>query len=414
MRTRVRESDVRTLILQFTDILGSLKAVMTPLRGVERALAGDVMFDGSALEGFVRVEEADMRLLPDVDTFVVDSWQDGVARLICDIANPDGTPFDGCPRTQLKRQLARLSARGLDLEVLSEPEFFLYEQGTAVETEDLAGYFDFSPEDRGEAVRRAAVDALESMGVPVAAHHHEVSPGQHEIDLDACDALCAADRLAWLRIAIHSIAPTFGTYATFMPKPRFGINGSGLHLHLRLLQAGEDVLADGADRHGLSSVGKRALAGLLQHAPAMTAVANPLVNSYKRLTPGYEAPVTVNWSLHQRSPLVRVVPGKPLSLEWRSPDPAANPYLVLAVAAAAMLDGIDRQLTLPPPLESSTGERLPADLSQAVQELARDEVIAGALGVTIARNLREAKEIEWEIYQSQVHAWELEQYLRTF
>jgi glutamine synthetase len=425
-------ASVSLVRLQFTDILGVVKNVAIPATSLAAALAGQVLFDGSAVEGFVRSEEADVYLLPDPDTFALDPPAgDGVrtARLVCDIVNPDRSPYAGCPRSALKRVLAHGAGLGFQVRVAPEVEFFLFErdgEGRAtIRTQDQGGYFDLSPGDRGEEVRRQAVLELLNMGFRVEASHHEVAPGQHEIDLAPADALVAADQLVTLRVVVREVARRYGCHATFIPKPVSGINGSGLHLHQYLDRGGDNALgADGV----LSPVGRQYLAGLLHHAPGFTAVTNPLVNSYKRLVPGYEAPIYVVWSEANRSPLVRVVTAPPaqLHLELRSPDPSANPYLAWAATIRAGLDGVERQLVPPKPQARSAGGtweherergapvRLPDSLSRALEEFRRDLLMRDALGDRIWQRFLEAKRIEWDVYSEQVHAWELDQYLTVY
>lgn len=427
---RAREAGVQLVRLQFTDILGVVKNVVIPAHALADALAGHVLFDGSAVLGFVRSEEADVYLLPDPDTFRVDppaGADPPVARMVCDIVNPDASPFPGCPRSALKRVLAEARAMGFCIDVAPEIEFFVFERDRAgratVRTEDQAGYFDLAPGDVGEDVRRAAVLELLAMGFPVAASHHEVAPGQHEIDLAPVDALQAADLLVTLRVVVREVARRHHAHATFLPKPVTGINGSGLHLHQHVWVNGQNALADGTE---LSAIGRQYLAGLLQHAPGYTAVTNPLVNSYKRLVPGYEAPIYVGWSDASRSPLVRVVSAPPdrVHLELRSPDPAANPYLAWAVTIRAGLDGVARRLGLPKaqprhvPAAADAERlglgRLPDSLASALDAFRRDSLMRDALGEHMAERFLEAKRIEWSVYAAEVHAWEIDQYLNVY
>ena len=427
---RAHEAGVQLVRLQFTDILGVVKNVVIPAAALADALGGHVLFDGSAVLGFVRSEEADVYLLPDPDTFRVDppaGADPPVARIVCDIVNPDASPFPGCPRSALKRVLAEALAMGFRIEVAPEVEFFVFERDrvgrATIRTEDQAGYFDLAPGDMGEDVRRAAVLELLAMGFPVAASHHEVAPGQHEIDLAPVDALRAADLLVTLRVVVREVARRHGGHATFLPKPVTGINGSGLHLHQQVWANGRNALADAGQ---LSETGRQYLAGLLQHAPGYTAVTNPLVNSYKRLVAGYEAPIYVGWSDASRSPLVRVVNALPdrLHLELRSPDPAANPYLAWAVTIRAGLDGVARRLALPKPQPRHVSAdadaerlglgRLPDSLASALDAFRRDALMRDALGEHIAERFLEAKRIEWNVYAEEVHAWEIDQYLNVY
>lgn len=433
---RVKQLDVRFIRLQFTDILGIIKNVDIPTEQLPKALDGNLLFDGSSIEGFVRIEESDMLLKPDPATFTVFPWQEqgegATARLICDVYNADGTPFEGDPRGTLKRVLAKAEAMGYTMMVGPEPEFFLFQRDPdgrpSTRTNDQGGYFDLGPLDRGEECRRDIVLALQKMGFEIEASHHEVAPGQHEIDFKYADAVTTADNIATFRFVVRTIALQHGLHASFMPKPLYAAAGSGMHLHQSLFRGSENAFHDPAKESELSTVALQYLAGILAHAPAFTAVCNPLVNSYKRLVPGYEAPVYIAWSERNRSPLVRIPARRGLStrVEVRSPDPSCNPYLGLAVTLAAGLDGIKHQLTPPPPVNRNiyamtAAEReaegivsLPGTLREALRELQRDEVVQDALGPHIYANFLDAKLIEWDIYRSQVHAWELDQYLGIF
>lgn len=431
-----RALNVKFVRLQFTDILGVVKNVAIPVEALERALDREIMFDGSSIEGFVRVEEADVYLVPDPDTFQVfpsQSHADGTtARLMCDIANPDGTPYPGCPRSALKRILAEVEALGYRVTVAPEAEFFLFErdaQGMATtRTTDQAGYFDLSPVDLGEEARREMVVELERMGFAIDATHHEVAPGQHEIDLHQDDALRTADNIATFRFVVRTVARLHNFHATFMPKPLQGLNGSGLHLHQALYANSNNVFDDPKGTNGLSKTALRYIAGLMHHAQAYTAVTNPLVNSYKRLVPGYEAPVYVAWSAGIRSPMIRVPSerGQGTRIELRSPDPACNPYLALAMTIRAGLDGIQQKMEAPPAVtrniyRMSADERmalgvqnLPSNLGTALDALEADAVMMEAMGDHIAERYIEAKRIEWDVYRQQVHEWEIEQYLSMY
>lgn len=429
---RARDEGVVFVQLQFTDILGSMKAVAIPATRLERAFQDGVMFDGGAIEGFVRLDEADTYLWPDPETFAVFPWDEPggkTARLICDIKTPDGRVFPGCARSTLRRVLAEAESDGYTFVVGAEPEFFLFPIRPDGEVDctpqDRAGYFDQGPVDSGEAARRAMVLALTAMGFEIEASHHEVAPGQHEIDFRATPALRTADNITTFRFVTRTIALQHGLHATFMPKPIYGQNGSGLHLHLGLRRHGGDCFR-GKDGH-LSEVGRHFVAGILAHIGAITAVANPLVNSYKRLVPGYEAPVWAYWSESHPSALVRVTEQDgECRLEFRSPDPSCNPYLALAVCLAAGLDGIRRRLPSPPPVAKSAArltsaerrelaiEPMPSTLKEALRALRNDPVIKAALGEHLWQHFLEAKELEWEVYENQVHAWERDQYLRTF
>jgi glutamine synthetase len=432
----VKELNVHFIRLQFTDILGTMKNVAIPVKQLDKALDGELMFDGSSIEGFVRIEESDMYLRPDPNTFTLFPWRPteggSVARLICDVYNPDGTPFAGCPRCTLKRVVERAAKQGYTMMAGSEPEFFLFtrtpEGGATTHTHDQAGYFDLSPVDKGEEARRELVLTLEQMGFEIEASHHEVAPGQHEIDFKYTDALTTADNIATFRIVVRTIAMRHGLHATFMPKPIFGISGSGMHIHQSLFKDGQNAFFDPNGPEQISEVGMSYIGGLMAHATGMTAINNPLVNSYKRLVPGYEAPVYVAWSGRNRSPLIRVPArrGNGTRCELRSPDPSCNPYLALAVQLAAGLDGVEKKITPPPPVNQniyamSPQEReqlgirsLPQSLRDALDAMEQDELICATLGEHIYTQFMRAKEIEWEMYRAQVTQWELDQYLASF
>ncbi|MDN5325950.1 MAG: glutamine synthetase [Moorella sp. (in: firmicutes)] len=430
----VEEMNVRFIRLQFTDIFGVLKNVAITPAELEKALDGELMFDGSSIHGFVRIEESDMYLRPDPSTFAIFPWRpmDGaVARLICDVYNPDGTPFAGCPRGVLKRVLAEAEAMGYTMYAGPEAEFFLFHtngQKPTLVTHDQAGYFDLSPVDLGEDARRDMVFSLEAMGFEVEASHHEVAPGQHEIDFKYDNALATADKIATFKFVVRTIAQRHGLHATFMPKPVAGINGSGMHTHQSLFKEGRNAFYDPDDPLELSKVAYYYIGGLMHHARALTAITNPTVNSYKRLVPGFEAPVYIAWSPRNRSPLIRVPAkrGASTRIELRNPDPSCNPYLALAVMLKAGLDGIKKQIQPPAPAERNIYEMtpaerrdlgigsLPGDLKEALAELSRDEVIRDALGDHVYRHFVEAKEKEWEQYRIQVHQWEVDHYLTLF
>ncbi|HEU5174282.1 MAG TPA: glutamine synthetase family protein [Gemmatimonadaceae bacterium] len=427
--------NVRSMRLQFTDILGVNKNVEIPRSQFEKALAGDIMFDGSSIEGFVRVEESDMLLNPDLATFQVFPWgpsESRIARVICDINLPDGSPFPGDPRGVLKRQIERAAAHGYSMNAGMEAEFFLFKPGSdgapTTVTHDVGSYFDLAPADLGEDARRAMVDVLEQMGFEVEASHHEVAHGQHEIDFRYADALTTADHLATFRFVVKHVAQQFGLVASFMPKPIYGQAGSGMHTHQSLFADGKNAFHDPAAQWELSRVALHYIGGLLRHARGMCAITNPLVNSYKRLVPGYEAPVNVAWSMRNRSPLVRVPErrGPGTRVELRSPDPAANPYLALAVMLAAGLSGIETGADWREPVneniwEMSFRERrrlriddLPHDLNEALDELEKDAVMTEALGEHITKHYIAAKRQEWREYITQVSQWELDNYLMKY
>jgi glutamine synthetase len=427
--------DVRFLRLQFTDIMGVNKNVEVPRSQFEKAFDGQIMFDGSSIEGFVRIEESDMLLAPDLDTFRVFPWgaEDGVvARLICDIQNPDESPFAGCPRSALKRQIARAKKLGFEMMAGCEAEFFLFHKdadgNATTATHDTAGYFDVGPVDRGERARRLIVADLEEMGFEVEAAHHEVAPGQHEIDFKYADALATADDLATFKLVVRSAAERYDLAASFMPKPIFGQNGSGMHTHQSLFKDGKNAFFDPKTEWQLSKTALSYIAGLIGHARGFCAVTNPLVNSFKRLVPGYEAPVNVAWSMRNRSPMIRIPDrrGTGTRCELRMPDPASNPYLALAVQLAAGLDGVEKKLVPPDPVNKNiftmtVRERrhhkiddLPRDLHEALDVLEKDEVVMSALGEHIGGRFVEAKRAEWSEYISRVSEWEIEKYLGLY
>ncbi|KIL73253.1 type I glutamate--ammonia ligase [Bacillus badius] len=432
----VQEENVTFIRLQFTDILGTIKNVEIPSSQLEKALSNKMMFDGSSIEGFVRIEESDMYLYPDLDTFVIFPWtaeKGKVARLICDIYHPDGTPFEGDPRSNLKRILNEMKAMGFtDFNVGPEPEFFLFKLdekgGVTLELNDSGGYFDLAPTDLGENCRRDIVLELEEMGFEIEASHHEVAPGQHEIDFKYTDAVKACDDIQTFKLAVKTIARKHGLHATFMPKPLYGVNGSGMHCNLSLFRDGENVFYDKEGDLELSDTARQFVAGILKHAPNFTAITNPTVNSYKRLVPGYEAPCYVAWSARNRSPLIRIPASRGLStrVEVRSVDPSANPYLAMAVQLAAGLDGIKNQLTPPAAVDQniyamSKKEReesnivdLPPTLAQAIKNFQKDEVMTQALGPHLCEHFIEAKVIEWDLFRTQVHPWEREQYITQY
>ncbi len=430
------EENVKFIRLQFTDILGTIKNVEIPISQLEKALDNKMMFDGSSIEGFVRIEESDMYLYPDLNTWVVFPWtaeKGKVARLICDIYNADGNPFDGDPRSNLKRVLKEMEQLGFtDFNLGPEPEFFLFKLDAkgepTLELNDQGGYFDFAPTDLGENCRRDIVLELEEMGFEIEASHHEVAPGQHEIDFKYADALTACDQIQTFKLVVKTIARKHGLHATFMPKPLYGVNGSGMHMNLSLFTNGKNAFYEPTGDLEMSDTARQFIAGILKHSPNFTAVTNPTVNSYKRLVPGYEAPCYVAWSARNRSPLIRIPSSRGLStrVEVRSVDPAANPYLAMAVLLKAGLDGIKNKMTPPAPVDRniyvmSKEERieegiidLPATLAQALDLLKTDEVIVSGLGEHIFEHFIEAKEIEWDMFRTVVHPWEREQYMSMY
>jgi glutamine synthetase len=432
---RAEQEKVKFLRLQFTDILGTIKNVEIPDRQFRDALNGEIMFDGSSIEGFVRIEESDMYLRPDLDTFAVFPWGnpggEKVARMICDIYRPDGEPFEGCPRSTLKRVIALAAGQGYVMNAGPEAEFFLFQRRNGLpttETHDTGSYFDLTPVDQGEEVRREIVLALEAMGFHVEAAHHEVAAGQHEIDFRYDDVLATADNISTFRFVVKNVAVRHDLHATFMPKPLFGINGSGMHTHQSLFSNGKNIFFEPDGPWQLSPPCLYYIGGLLRHAKGFCAITNPLVNSYKRLVPGYEAPTNIAWSERNRSPLVRVpaARGDATRIELRMPDPSCNPYLALAVILRSGLDGIEKQVDPGPPVNKniykmSHRERrhlrideLPMNLSEALDELEKDDLIRETLGDHIFNHFVEAKREEWFDYIRQVSPWEVERYLAAY
>ncbi|MDD1505630.1 MULTISPECIES: type I glutamate--ammonia ligase [unclassified Lysinibacillus] len=432
----IEEKNVSFIRLQFTDILGTIKNVEIPVSQLDKALENKMMFDGSSIEGFVRIEESDMYLYPDLDTFVVFPWtseKGKVARFICDVFTAKGEPFAGDPRNNLKRILKKMEDMGFtSFNLGPEPEFFLFKLDAkgepTLEVNDHGGYFDLAPTDLGENCRRDIVLELEEMGFEIEASHHEVAPGQHEIDFKYADAITACDNIQTFKLVVKTIARKHGLHATFMPKPLFGEAGSGMHFNVSLFKGKENAFYDESTELGLSETAMQFMAGVLAHVQGFTAVTNPTVNSYKRLVPGYEAPCYVAWSAQNRSPLIRIPSARGLStrVEVRSVDPSANPYLAMAVILEAGLEGIRRSLTPPAAINRniyvmSDEERkangianLPAALDDALVLLAQDEVAQAALGEHIYANFKEAKEIEFDMYRTTVHQWERDQYLKMY
>lgn len=432
----IEEKNVSFIRLQFTDILGTIKNVEIPVSQLDKALENKMMFDGSSIEGFVRIEESDMYLHPDLDSFVVFPWtseKGKVARFICDVYTAKGEPFAGDPRNNLKRILKKMEDMGFSSFNLGpEPEFFLFKLDAkgepTLEVNDHGGYFDLAPTDLGENCRRDIVLELEEMGFEIEASHHEVAPGQHEIDFKYADAITACDNIQTFKLVVKTIARKHGLHATFMPKPLFGEAGSGMHFNVSLFKGKENAFFDESTELGLSETAMQFMAGVLSHVQGFTAVTNPTVNSYKRLVPGYEAPCYVAWSAQNRSPLIRIPSARGLStrVEVRSVDPSANPYLAMAVILEAGLEGIRRNLTPPAAINRniyvmSDEERkangianLPPALDDALALLAKDEVAKAALGEHIYANFKEAKEIEFDMYRTTVHQWERDQYLKMY
>jgi glutamine synthetase len=435
---KVVADGVKFISLQFTDIVGTIKSVtITPGR-LEEAVEKGIWFDGSSIEGFARIYESDMVLHPDVNTYRLLPWEPEErrrARIICDVYSPDGQPFEGDPRYILRRAIAASAEMGYTYNVGPELEFFLFKMDEEPQIRpvphDVGGYFDFSPRDLASTVRGDIVTALQGMGMEVETSHHEVATGQHEIDIRYADALTSADNAMTLRYTVKAVAATHGLYATFMPKPIFGINGSGMHTHQSLFTvAGENALYDPNDKYRLSKVAYSFIAGQMEHARALSAVVAPTVNSYKRLTPGYEAPVYICWGQINRSALIRIpryLPGREDSTraELRCPDPSCNPYLAFAVMLQAGLDGIRRGLTPPPPVEEDVYDfddyrlkelniaTLPGTLEEAIDALERDDLLKIALGPHTYQRYIEAKRREWDEYRIQVTDWEIARYLQT-
>ena len=431
----VEENGVKFIRLQFTDILGTLKNVAITDRQLEKALNNQCMFDGSSINGFVRVEESDMYLRPDLDTFVIFPWrpqQGKVARLICDVYMPDGTPFEGDPRYILKKAINKAEAMGYTMNVGPECEFFLFEVDNdgnpTLKTNDKGSYFDLGPIDLGENARRDMTLALENMGFEIETSHHEVAAGQNEIDFKYADALVTADNVTTFKYVVKSIAQRHGLYATFMPKPLHGVNGSGMHVNISLIKDGKNAFYNEEDQLGLSSVAYNFIAGVLKHIKEICPITNPLVNSYKRLVPDYEAPVYIAWSAKNRSPLIRVpsARGEGTRIEFRSPDPSSNPYLVLACLLLAGLEGIKDNLEPPKCIDRNIFnlsreerkreniENLPESLHEAIAYMQKSDLVKEALGKNTFEYYIKAKEVEWDNYRTQVHQWEINSYLSKY
>jgi len=427
----VKEKNIHFIQFWFTDVLGMLKSFSVSPSELETALQEGMGFDGSSIEGFARIEESDMIAMPDPATFSVIPWLDQngpVARVFCDIVNPDLTPYEGDPRYALKKMIKRAEDKGYTFFVGPELEYFYFTGNQTPEILDRGGYFDMSPSDLGGDIRRATVKTLQQMGITVEYSHHEVAQSQHEIDLRYGDALKMADTVMTSRITVKEIAGKFGMYATFMPKPILGQNGSGMHVHQSLFRGENNAMYDPSDAFHLSDLAKHYIAGLLKHAREITAVTSQWVNSYKRLVPGYEAPVYISWARRNRSTLVRVPmykPGKEKAtrIEYRSPDPSCNPYLTFAVMLAAGLEGIEKKYPLPAPVEEDIYTMppekrkkkkiydLPGSLVEAVQEVEKSRVVRDALGEHIFKKFIENKRVEWDFYRMHVSRFEIDKYL---
>ncbi len=432
----VREEDIKFIRLQFTDIFGQLKNVAITASQIEKAVNDQIMLDGSSIEGFVRINESDQYLYPDLDSFVIFPWSSQygrVARLICDIHDPDGAPFVGDPRGVLERALEKARAMGYDdFNVGPEAEFFLFqtdgEGKPTTKTNDEASYFDLGPLDHGEPTRREICLALEQMGYEIEASHHEVAQGQHEIDFKYQDALHCADSVMTFKLAVKVLAQKNGLHATFMPKPIFGVAGSGMHINMSLFKKGKNVFYDQKGEKGLSKTAYSFIAGVLHHMKGIAAITNPLVNSYKRLVPGYEAPCYMAWSASNRSALIRIpaARGQATRLELRCPDPCCNPYLALAVCLAAGLDGIEKGMTPPPEITENIFEMtpaarrrkgidaLPGSLEEALTALKKDKFILDVLGEHVSGQYIAGKQAEWDEYRTRVSSWERDKYIINY
>ncbi len=432
---KAEELKIRFVRLKFTDLMGIPKNIEVPIRDFKEALDGNIMFDGSSVQGFCRIEESDMYLQPDLDTFMVNPWEEEqyVARIICDIVNPDKTPFEGCARTNLKRVLAEIDKMGYSANFGPEMEFYIFERDEqnkpTTKTNDQASYFDLSPVDLGEELRRDMVITLEKLGFEVKTSHHEVGPGQHEIDFQYSDGITTADRIMVLKLTSKTIAMWHNLHVTFMPKPVYGIPGSGMHTNISLFKDGNNTFYDPESKYGLSKEALYFIGGIMKHAKGLTAITNPLVNSYKRLTSGFEAPVYIAWSHRNRSPLIRIPTvrnGKAARVELRSPDPSCNPYLAFAVILTAGIDGIQKKIMPPDPINENMYamddaklkkygiECLPNNLKDALEEFKKDKLLHQGLNEHIMDNYLRAKYKEWELYSLQVYDWELEQYLANY
>jgi len=423
--------DVKFVRMWFTDILGQLKSFAITPRELEGAFEEGMGFDGSSIQGFARIDESDMLAKPDPTTFQIVPWrpkENAVARMFCDILQPDGSPYEGDPRYILKRNLERLKKEGYTYYVGPELEYFYFKQNSKPEVLDHGGYFDLTTLDAGSDLRRDTILTLESMGIQVEYSHHEVAPSQHEIDLRYQDALTMADQVMTHRIVVKEIAQRYGYYASFMPKPIFGVNGSGMHVHQSLFKGAKNAFFEPSDKYHLSEICKGYIAGLLHYAPEITAITSQWVNSYKRLVPGYEAPVYITWARRNRSTLVRVPmykPGKEKAtrIEYRSPDPACNPYLAFSVMLAAGLAGVEEKLELRPPIERDVyhmteSERakegissLPGSLIEAIGLTEQSELVRKALGEHVFTKFITSKKVEWDRYRIHVTEWELDEYL---
>ena len=436
IRYFIKEYNIKFVKLQFVDINGQVKNMSIPSEHIDKALANELMLDGSSIKGFRSIETSDMYFYPDINTFQILPWRerDGVnaARLICDIHNSDGTPFEGCPRCNLKRVMKEAEKLGFSMNLGPEAEFFLFAKdkngNITTTTQDSAGYYDVGPEDLGENVRGDIILALQEMGFDIEASHHEVADGQHEIDFRYADILTTADNVATFKVAVKAIAARHNLHATFMPKPIFGINGSGMHCNVSLFKDGKNAFYDENAQYQLSDYAKYSIGGMLKHVKSITAITNPTVNSYKRLVPGYEAPVYMAWSLANRSALLRVPAKRGMStrVELRSPDPSCNPYLAFATILAACLDGVRNKIEPPKPVEANIYklsdrdrkkmkiESLPGSLEEALGYMEKSLIAKTALGDHILDEFLTAKEIEWDSFRTYVSQWEIDKYLARY
>lgn len=433
VRNIVKEMDISFVQFWFTDVLGVLKSFAITPSELEEGMTEGMGFDGSSIEGFARIEESDMIAKPDPTTFQLVPWRSGdrpVARMFCDIMNPDGTPYEADPRYVLKKLLKKIAEKGYTFYVGPEAEYFYFKDDKCTEVLDKGGYFDSRPLDMGSNLRRDTIFALQDMGIQVEYSHHEVAPSQHEIDLRYKEAMCMADNMMTYRLVVKEIARQNGVYATFMPKPIFGENGSGMHVHQSLFLKDKNAFYDASDEFNLSTVAKQYIAGLMRHAPEITAVCNQWVNSYKRLVPGYEAPVYVSWARRNRSAMIRVPMYKPgkenaTRIEFRSPDPSCNPYLAFAVMLGVGLKGIENKYELPAPVEEDIFEMnpaerkahgitdLPGNLYIAILTTEKSELVREVLGDHVFNKFIENKRIEWDAYRTHVSQFELDKYLPT-
>lgn len=431
----VREENIEFITLQFTDIFGTMKNVSITSSQLEKALDGKMMFDGSSIEGFARIEESDMRLCPDYNSFTVYPWKHGdvkICRIICDVYGVDGKPFMGDPRNILEKAIAHARKLGYEFNVGPECEFFLFNKGVNGEptltSNDKGGYFDLGPNDVGENARKDIVLALEAMGFEIEASHHECAPAQHEIDFKYENAMHAADNIMTFKQTVKTVADRHDLYATFMPKPIYGIAGSGMHLNMSLTKNGKNVFVDEKDKNGLSKTAYSFMAGIMKHIEGMTIFLNPLVNSYKRLVPGYEAPIYIAWSAKNRSPLVRIPSSKGAStrIELRSADPSANPYLAIALCLESGLDGIEKKMTPPPSVDKNIFEMsqreikrsgiktLPVNMYDAISKAEKDKFVRDVLEEHLFTKYIGAKKHEWDDYNRRITNWEVESYLGKY